>query len=51
MIVPGNINKYAKKDPEEILNDNLIKKYGQRFIDYRKRYEENVNKKVQRLII
>ena len=45
MIVPGNINKYAKKDPEEILNDNLVKKYGQRFIDYRKRYEENVNKK------
>tara|TARA_B100000989_G_scaffold112589_1_gene82659 strand:- start:10053 stop:11096 length:1044 start_codon:yes stop_codon:yes gene_type:complete len=45
MIVPGNINKYAKKDPEKILNDNLIKKYGQRFIDYRKRYEENVNKK------
>ncbi len=45
MIVPGNINKFAKKDPEDILNDNLIKKYGQRFIDYRKRYEENVNKK------
>ena len=45
MIVPGNINKYAKKDPEEILRQNLFKKFGKRFLDYRKRYEENVNKK------
>ena len=45
MIVPGNINKYAKKDPEEILRENLFKKFGKRFLDYRKRYEENVNKK------
>ena len=50
MIVPGNINKYAKKDPEEILRENLFKKFGKRFLDYRKRYEENVNKKVQKLI-
>ena len=45
MLEPANINKYAKKDPEEILKENLIKKYGQRFIDYRKRYEENLSKK------
>lgn len=45
MIVPGNINKYAKKDPEKILRENLFKKFGKRFLDYRKRYEDNVNKK------
>ena len=31
MIVPGNINKYAKKDPEEILRENLFKKFEKDF--------------------
>ena len=30
MLEPANINKFSKKDPEEILKENLIKKYGQR---------------------
>ena len=44
MLVPFNINKYAKKDPEDILYANLYKKFGQRFLDYRKRYKENIDK-------
>ena len=36
MLEPFNINKYAKKDPEDILYDNLYEKFGQRFIEYRK---------------
>ncbi len=44
MLVPFNINKYAKKDPEDILYANLYEKFGQRFIDYRKRYSDNIKK-------
>ncbi len=42
MLEPSGINKYAKKDPEETLHDNLYEKFGQRFIDYRKRYADNI---------
>ena len=44
MLEPSNINKYAKKDPEDILYDNLYKKFGQRFVEYRKRYSDNIKK-------
>ena len=42
MLEPFNINKFAKKDPEVILHDNLYKKFGKRFIEYRKRYSDNI---------
>ena len=42
MLEPSNINKYARKDPEDILYDNLYKKFGQRFVEYRKRYSDNI---------
>ena len=44
MLEPFNINKYAKKDPEDILYDNLYEKFGQRFIEYRKRYSDNIKR-------
>ena len=44
MLEPFNINKYAKKDPEDILYDNLYQKFGQRFVDYRKRYSDNIKR-------
>ena len=44
MEVPFNINKYAKKDPEEILFENLYKKFGNRFSEYRKRYSDNIKR-------
>ena len=55
MLKPSGINKYAKKDPENLLHENLYKKFGQRFVDYRKRYSDNINyldldKKMLRLI-
>ena len=43
MLKPSGINKYAKKDPENLLHENLYKKFGQRFVDYRKRYSDNIN--------
>ena len=39
MEVPFNINKYAKKDPEEILFENLYEKFGNRFSEYRLKYK------------
>ena len=39
---PHNIKRFALKDPEKILYDNLYAKFGQRFVDYRKRYERNI---------
>ena len=44
MEVPFNINKYAKKDPEDILFENLYKKFGNRFSEYRKRYSDNIKR-------
>jgi radical SAM protein with 4Fe4S-binding SPASM domain len=44
MEVPFNINKYAKKDPEDILFENLYKKFGDRFSEYRKRYSDNIKR-------
>ena len=34
--IPEHIIKHNKVDPEQILLEELTKKYGQRFIDYRK---------------
>ena len=44
MLEPSNINRYAKKDPEKILFENLYNKFGKRFLNYRKRYERNIKK-------
>ena len=44
MLEPFNINKYAKKDPEDILFENLYKKFGDRFSEYRKRYSDNIKR-------
>ena len=49
MLKPKNINKYQKKDLEEILKKGLIKKYGQRFLNYRNRYKEYLSKKTSEL--
>ena len=32
------LEKYSKKDPELILQEELLKINGQRFLDYRKNY-------------
>ena len=40
---PDNIVKYSNSDPEKILQDHLFKKFGQRFLDYRKRYFDSIN--------
>ena len=42
MLEPFNINKHAKKDPEDILFENLYQKFGSRFSEYRKRYSDNI---------
>jgi radical SAM protein with 4Fe4S-binding SPASM domain len=44
MLEPFNINKYAKKDPEDILYENLYEKFGDRFSEYRKRYSDNIKR-------
>ena len=42
--LPNNIlEKYSKKDPELILQEELYKKFGQRFLDYRKNYNRLLN--------
>ena len=38
--IPEHIIKHNKVDPEQILLEELTKKYGQRFIDYRNRYRK-----------
>ena len=41
---PKNIlKKYYKDDPEETLKDELIKKYGERYLKYRKNYLSIIN--------
>ena len=42
---PSNIEKFANNDPEEILVNYMYNKFGQRFLDYRNRYNENIQKK------
>ena len=42
MLEPTEIKKFAKKDPEEILYNNLYPKFGERYVKYRKRYERNI---------
>lgn len=42
--LPNNIlEKYSKNDPELILQTELYKKFGQRFLDYRKNYNRFLN--------
>lgn len=42
--IPKNIlKKYYKEDPEEVLKDELIKKYGERYSKYRKNYLSIIN--------
>ena len=42
--IPKNIlKKYYKEDPEEILKNELIKKYGERYLKYRKNYLSIIN--------
>tara|TARA_B110000971_G_C20022662_1_gene507136 strand:- start:1131 stop:2195 length:1065 start_codon:yes stop_codon:yes gene_type:complete len=42
VIEPINIKKFSHKNPEKVLYDNLYQKFGDRYIDYRKKYENNV---------
>ena len=35
ILEPHNVKKFALKDPEKILYDNLYARFGQRFVDYR----------------
>ena len=44
MLEPFHINKFAKKDPEDILYENLYEKFGSRFSEYRKRYSDNLKR-------
>ena len=37
------LKKYYKDDPEETLKDELIKKYGERYLKYRKNYFSIIN--------
>ena len=47
--LPNNIlEKYSKKDPELILQEELYKKFGQRFLDYRKNYNRLLNDDVHK---
>jgi|TARA_B110000240_G_scaffold167181_1_gene188864 hypothetical protein len=39
MLEPFNINKFAKKDPEDTLFENLHQKFGNRFSEYRLKYK------------
>ena len=43
--IPEHIIKHNKVDPEQILLEELTKKYGQRFIDYRNRYKKYLEDK------
>ena len=42
ILEPINIKKFTEKDPEKILHDNLYSQFGERFVEYRKRYERNI---------
>jgi len=42
---PDHIIKHTNKNPEEILSRNLVKKFGKRYQDYRKSYQENIKSK------
>ena len=44
MLEPFNINKFAKKDPEDILHEALYKKFGDRFTKYREKYHKNIQR-------
>ena len=41
---PDHIIKHTNKDPEDILSRNLIKKFGERYQDYREAYKQNIKK-------
>tara|TARA_B100000900_G_scaffold387420_1_gene378622 strand:+ start:3260 stop:4324 length:1065 start_codon:yes stop_codon:yes gene_type:complete len=42
IIEPSNLKKFTHQNPEKVLFDNLYKKFGERYVNYRKRYEDNV---------
>jgi radical SAM protein with 4Fe4S-binding SPASM domain len=43
--IPSNITKFNKVDTEKLLYDHLYHRYGNRFLDYRKRYFDSINYK------
>ena len=43
--IPSNITKFNKVDTEKLLYEHLFHRYGNRFLDYRKRYFESINYK------
>ncbi len=45
VLSPSNIEKFAHNDPEQMLINYMYNKFGQRFLDYRNRYNENIQKK------
>ena len=42
---PDHIVKYTRKDPEQILLKNLVEKFGERYVNYRKSYTQNIQNK------
>lgn len=38
-VIPNHIIKHTREDPEEILRNELTNKFGDRFLNYRERYE------------
>jgi MoaA/NifB/PqqE/SkfB family radical SAM enzyme len=44
-VIPENISKIFLKDPEKGLKDELTRKFGNRFLEYRSRYEQYLNDK------
>ena len=42
ILEPIEIKKFADRDPEDILYNNLYPKFGERYVKYRKRYERNI---------
>ncbi len=43
---PSNIKKYSIEDLETLLSDHLYKKFGKRYLDYRKKYFDSINYKL-----
>tara|TARA_A100001011_G_scaffold365370_1_gene416957 strand:- start:116 stop:1204 length:1089 start_codon:yes stop_codon:yes gene_type:complete len=39
---PAEIKKFSEKNPEQILYNSLYNKFGERYVEYRKRYERNI---------
>ena len=39
---PSNLEKFSRTDPEQTLINQMQKKFGKRFLDYRARYDKNI---------